>query len=227
MTKQYRSFCTRQDLIRSAAEVIDQWGFAESSLNTISSRAGVSTGGLSFHFKNKQALGEALELAAAQALLSLTGAVPFRHPAPLQSVIDASQALVRSLTDDPVLRAGFGLSRDATWQGGVRLWEQWQDWVQLSLTVARDRGTLAADVALDEVVSAITVFVAGFEVLRGTGEEWRSRDAVTGFWRLMLPQISAEALLDELVPEGTAAGLRAADRCRIGDSRPTKVCGGA
>ncbi|MEV6726444.1 TetR/AcrR family transcriptional regulator [Streptomyces xanthochromogenes] len=225
MTKQYRSLCTRQDLIRSAAEVIDRSGFAESSIVTISSGAGVSTGGLHFHFKNKQVLGEAVELAAAQALLFITGGVPLRHPAPVQLLIDASHALVRGLAADPVLRAGFGLGRDATWQGVVNLWEQWQDWIQLVLTVARDQGSLAPEVALEGPVSAITAVVAGLEVLGGKDEAWRSCRVITQFWQLLLPGLVTEAVLGGLIPEGSPAMPGAADVSWAPETRVQQVCG--
>lgn len=227
MTKQYRSFCTRQGLIQSAAEIFVRAGFAESSITTISSRAGVSAGGLQFHFRNKQALGEAVEAAAAQTLLWITGSVQLRHPAPLQLLVDTSQKLARSLVDDPVLRAGFVLGRDATWRGDVMLWQQWQDWVQLMLTVARDQGSLAPDVVLEDAAATISAAVAGFEVLGCTDEEWRSRRLVTQFWRLMLPQLAAQEVRDELIPEGTGARAWTGEQARGDGRRAEEACGAA
>ncbi|MEU6955200.1 ScbR family autoregulator-binding transcription factor [Streptomyces sp. NPDC045714] len=205
MAKQHRALLTRQELIRSAAEVFGSAGYAEASIATISSRAGVSNGALHFHFKNKRALGEAVELIAEQILLRLTGRVPLRHPSPLQLLVDTSHLLARGLRDDPVLRAGFGLGSDPTWQSDVKLWEQWQDWVQLMLTVARDQGSLAPQVAVEDAAFAIVAVVAGFDALNRTGAKWDARHAVTRYWRLVLPQLSTEAAREELNPEGTAA----------------------
>ncbi|MFD7896539.1 ScbR family autoregulator-binding transcription factor [Streptomyces sp. NPDC059743] len=229
MAKQDRAVRTRRELIRSAAEVFDRAGFADSSVTQICARAGVSHGALHFHFGNKRALGEAVESAAAQTLLYITGNVPLRHPAPLQLLVDTSHTLAQRLSCDPVLRAGFGLGSDATWQGGVNLWQQWQDWVQLMLTVARDQGSLAADVVLDDAVSAITAVIAGLEVLGRSDAQWHSRQAVTPFWRLMLPQLSAEAVRAQIDATGSgAAPLRKRewpmDEVRAGGKDMARTC---
>ncbi|GEC10620.1 TetR family transcriptional regulator [Streptomyces spinoverrucosus] len=189
MVQQYRAQCTRQELIHSAAEVFHSAGYANSSIHTISSRAAVSNGALHFHFRSKRALGEAIEAAAAQKLLYLTGPVPLRHPDPLRHLVDTSEALAREIMNDVVLRAGFSLGDDASWQGGVDLWEQWHDWVHLMLTVARDQGALAPDVDFEDAVPAITAAVAGFATLSRNRPWGSSSRVVSGFWRLMLPRL--------------------------------------
>ncbi|MFG3498311.1 ScbR family autoregulator-binding transcription factor [Streptomyces sp. NPDC047928] len=216
MAMQDRAVRTRRQLIRSAAEVFDRGGFAGSSVGQICARAGVSQGALHFHFRSKRALGEAVESAAAQTLLRITGqSPPSAHPAeagassPLQLLVDTSHALAQGVACDPVLRAGFGLGSDATWRSGVNLWRQWQDWVRWMLTVARDQGSLAPDVVLDDAVSAITAMVAGLEVLGRSDSHWHSRQAVTPFWRLMLPRLAARAVQGRI----DAAGSRDAVPC--------------
>ncbi|MFF2522855.1 ScbR family autoregulator-binding transcription factor [Streptomyces liangshanensis] len=205
MAQQDRAVRTRQELIRSAAEVFGRGGFADSSVTQICTRAGVSHGALHFHFRNKQALGEAVEAAAARTLLHVTGHVPPGHPEPLQLLVDTSHALVARLSRDPLLRAGFGLGSDAAWRGGALLARQWQDWVRLTLTVARRQGSLAADVVLDDAVQAVTAVVAGFEVLGRDDARWYARRAVTSFWRLTLPQLAAEAVRARTVAAGSSA----------------------
>ncbi|MCX4526366.1 MULTISPECIES: ScbR family autoregulator-binding transcription factor [unclassified Streptomyces] len=225
MARQHRALRTRQELIRSAAEAFDRVGYGEASIATISSRAGVSNGALHFHFKNKKALGEAVELVAAQVLLHVTGQVPLRHPAPLQLLIDTSHTLARTLRDDPVLRAGFGLGCDRTWHSVVNLWEHWQDWVQLMLTVARDQGSLEPGVAIEDAVFTIAAVCAGFDVLNRTGVEWEARRAVTRFWRLMLPQLSTEAAREHLSPEGSGAAACARGEGWSGYRDMAGICG--
>ncbi|MFF8996404.1 TetR family transcriptional regulator [Streptomyces achromogenes] len=66
MARQHRALRTREELIRSAEEVIDDVGYTEASISAIRHRAGVSNGALHFHSKSKRALGEAVELAAAR-----------------------------------------------------------------------------------------------------------------------------------------------------------------
>ncbi|MGP4052754.1 ScbR family autoregulator-binding transcription factor [Streptomyces sp. 2A115] len=190
MAMQERAVRTHRELIRCAAEVLDKEGFASSTVREISARAGVTIGALHFHFKNKQALVEAVELGAVQTLLRVIAGEPSEHPAPLQLLVDTSQTLVQRLRDDPVLRVGFALGYDATWHSGVRLWQEWRNWVELVLTAASGRGDLASDVVLDDVVFAVTTAVAGGEVLRRTDVEDNSQCAIERFWRLMLPRLA-------------------------------------
>ncbi|MGX2998267.1 ScbR family autoregulator-binding transcription factor [Streptomyces sp. JNUCC 64] len=216
MTKQHRALRTRQELIRSAAEVFNRAGFADSSIIAISSRAGVSNGAVHFHFGNKRALGHAVETAAAQALLNITGRVPLRHPAPLQLMVDTSHALAQDLLDDPVLRAGFRLGTDATWRGEGDLWEQWQDWVQLMLVVARDQGRLAPDAVVEDAVFAITAVMAGFELRTRTDARWCSREGISRFWKLTLPRLAHETAIGQLNPDGALAPVWTVDELRDG-----------
>ncbi|GAA2232996.1 ScbR family autoregulator-binding transcription factor [Streptomyces nogalater] len=225
MARQHRALRTREDLIRSAAEVIDDVGYAEASISAISHRAGVSNGALHFHFKSKRALGEAVELAAARTLLHITGRVPVRHPAPIQLLVDTSKALAGCIVRDPVLRAGFSLGGDPTWQGTVDLWEQWQDWVQLMLVVARDQRALSPDVGIDEAVSIITSFLAGLEVRSRAGAERSPDRSVTGFWRLLLPHLVAEGTAPPVDHEGDTMPLWCTVDFGAGGQEREQVCG--
>lgn len=190
MAKQDRAVRTRQELIRSAAEAFDQGGFALSSLTGIAGGAGVSSGALHFHFHSKRELGAAVERAAARALRDVIAPHPGEQPAPLRNLVDTSHVLAGRLTEDVVLRAGFGLAADATWQQDVTLWRVWRGWVRAMLTQARREGTLAPDVPLEDVVSTVTAAVVGAHILGRLDEEWSPRCAVAQFWNLMLPRIS-------------------------------------
>lgn len=211
MAKQDRAVRTREELIRSAAEAFDRSGFGLSSLSDISARAGVSSGALHFHFSSKRELGEAVESAAAQTLHSIIAPCPPAHPEPLHLLVDTSCALAQRLSQDVVLRAGFGLGHDATWQEDAKLWLEWRSWVRSTLVLAGERGALAADVPLDAAVSAVTAAVVGSEILGRADAQWSSCTAVTQFWSLMLPRLAVrtgEAGLPEPVPHRPAT-LRA------------------
>ncbi len=56
MSKQERAERTRRALIKSAAAVFEEYGYAQARLALISTGAGVSTGALHFHFENKAAV---------------------------------------------------------------------------------------------------------------------------------------------------------------------------
>lgn len=72
MAKQERAARTRESLVRAAAEVFAEQGFVTASIAVISRRAGVSAGGLHFHFESKTALAQAVEDRAAEALRHIT-----------------------------------------------------------------------------------------------------------------------------------------------------------
>ncbi|MFJ1800568.1 ScbR family autoregulator-binding transcription factor [Streptomyces sp. NPDC088180] len=207
MAKQDRAVRTRRELIRSAAEAFGRQGFATSSLSEISSGAGVSAGALNFHFHTKRELGEAVEEAAAEALRCIVASAPTGQSPPLQVLVDATHLLARGLEEDVVLRAGFGLGSDATWNvdSGAKLWLEWRSWVRGVLAAAGGEGNLAAGVVLEDADAAVTAAVVGFEVLGRGDARWRSRGAVTRFWDLMLPGLSSEAVRTELDAAGPGA----------------------
>ncbi|MFJ3927874.1 TetR family transcriptional regulator [Streptomyces sp. NPDC090022] len=72
MAKQERAARTRESLVRAAAEVFAEEGFVTASIAAISRRAGVSTGGLHFHFESKTVLAGAVEDRAVEALRRIT-----------------------------------------------------------------------------------------------------------------------------------------------------------
>ncbi|MFE6036447.1 ScbR family autoregulator-binding transcription factor [Streptomyces sp. NPDC056452] len=190
MAQQDRAVRTRQELIRSAAEAFDRSGFAPSSLTEISVGAGVSSGALHFHFGSKRALGAAVESEAARILQDIIAPRPCEQPASLRDLVDTSHILARRLAEDVVLRAGFGLAADAAWQEDVALWRVWHTWVRSMLTLARAEGVLAADVLIEDLVSAVTAVVVGAQALGRADADWSARHAVAQFWNLMLPRIT-------------------------------------
>ncbi|MFJ3188798.1 ScbR family autoregulator-binding transcription factor [Streptomyces halstedii] len=191
MAKQDRAVRTRQELIRSAAVAFDRSGYALSSLTEISRGAGVSSGALHFHFSSKRALGRAVEESAAQALGDIVALPSCEQPPPLGHLVSTSHLLACRLAEDVVLRAGFGLAADATWMEDVTLWRTWRGWVRSTLTRARREGTLSPDVPLEDAVSAVTAAVVGAQALGRFDVEWSPDYALTQFWNLMLPRISA------------------------------------
>ncbi len=194
---QDRAAKTRRRLISSAAEVFNRSGFAGSSIGQICAHAGTSHGALYFHFGNKRVLGQAVEAAAAEILLCVTGPVPARHPEPLRLLVDTSHVLAERVARDQVLRAGFGLARDAAWDSGAGLWRHWREWVGGLLATAGRQGALAPDVDLDDAVAAIMAVMAGLGGMQGTpGADRVDGDArpLAPFWRLVLPQLAAEAV---------------------------------
>ncbi|MBD0711172.1 MULTISPECIES: ScbR family autoregulator-binding transcription factor [unclassified Streptomyces] len=197
-----RAAKTRRQLIRSTAELFDRSGFAGTSVGQICALAQVSQGALHFHFGNKHALGQAVEATAAEILTCVIGPVPARHPAPLQLLVDTSHVLARRVSQDPLLRAGFGLARDPAWPGGTSPWQLWREWVRGLLRLARRQGCLTAGVDLDGAVTTITAVTAGLEGLQRAPDRAGATQSVTPFWRLVLPQLAAEGVRGRIDPAG-------------------------
>ncbi|WP_236242977.1 ScbR family autoregulator-binding transcription factor [Streptomyces sp. CC228A] len=209
MSKQERAERTRRALIKSAAAVFEEYGYAQARLALISTGAGVSTGALHFHFENKAAVAAAVETEASRALRAAyrgvrRGARGGRAVSPaLQALTDASHALAHLLRRDAVTRAGFRLSCDTTRTGEVDLRREWQQFVQQMLAEAAGEGSLAAGVNRGDMAAAVVAATIGFEVLGRRNQEWLSRYSVTGFWQLLLPRLATPEELERLDPAGT------------------------
>ncbi|MER5732987.1 ScbR family autoregulator-binding transcription factor [Streptomyces sp. NPDC002138] len=215
MVKQERAVRTRETLVRSAAEVFAEEGFFTASIAMISKRAGVSAGGLHFHFESKGALARAVEDRAVEALRRITVGRPGGAADPagnaLQVLVDSTHALMALLAEDVVVRAGFGLCADASRDSGVDLRRQWQVWVGEVLRAAGREGALADGVSPQDAASAVVASTVGLEVLGAGERDWVSRRTLTRFWVLMLPRLAAQGALGELVAEGTGwRGVRGA-----------------
>lgn len=198
MVKQERAVRTREALIRAAAETFDRDGFTVASLAKISSRAGVSSGALHFHFASKAALADAVEEAAAAVLRTITHQRVRPGPSRLQHLIDVTHRLARALRDDVVLRAGFELSGEANRRPHTDLRACWQTWVEEEVQKSEDRGELCEDVPPGRVTSTVVAATAGFEVLGARDAAWLSPVTIAEFWRLVLPTLASEAVLADL-----------------------------
>ncbi|RSS49885.1 ScbR family autoregulator-binding transcription factor, partial [Streptomyces sp. WAC06614] len=218
MIKQERAARTREAVVRAAAEVFAEEGFVPASIAAISRRAGVSTGGLHFHFTSKAALARAVEDRAAEAVRRITAgrravgagagtaAGAGEGGNPLQVLVDSSHALMALLAGDVVVRAGFGLSAEPAHESGVDLRRQWRVWVEDVLRAAAREGALADGVAPQDAARAVVASTVGLQVLGAAEREWVLPHTLTRFWTLMLPRLAARGTLGRLVAEGTAGG---------------------
>ncbi|MEU5367043.1 ScbR family autoregulator-binding transcription factor [Streptomyces sp. NPDC005925] len=203
MVKQERAARTRRSLIQAAAEVFAEQGFVPASLGAISKRAGVSNGALHFHFANKNMLAEAVETEAAEAVRRLTEAARARQGNSLQSVVDATHDLMRSLLQDAIVRGGFELAGDMQRRTKSPLRSEWRQWVEDSLRAAQRAGVLAEGVSAAEAARVVVAATVGLEVLGGADPSWLSRQNVTRFWEMLLPRIADRRRLGTLVCAGS------------------------
>ncbi|MEV5786604.1 MULTISPECIES: ScbR family autoregulator-binding transcription factor [Streptomyces] len=204
MVKQVRAARTRQALVRAAAEVFADDGYALASLPAISRRAGVSTGALHFHFPSKDLLAREVEAAATVSLQRLAArrdAPPGRAAggpagtggagAGLQLLVDVSRELVLGLSSDPVLRAGFGLGGDPSRKSGEGPGRWWSEWVHALLREAHGAGELAEGVSPEAAAVAVVAATLGLAGLASRHRFHLSPHLVEQFWALLLPGLAA------------------------------------
>ncbi|MET7656909.1 ScbR family autoregulator-binding transcription factor [Streptomyces sp. NPDC005486] len=231
MVKQQRAQRTREALVESAAAVFDREGFSVASLTTISSRAGVSTGALHFHFASKAALADAVEDAAAGRLGAITRYGEDGAGDALQCLVDATHDLARGLSADVVLRAGFALGGDHVYAAKRDLRRLWRQWVEKTLQRAAGEGGLHETVTPQDAVITLVAATAGFEVLGAGDPAWLSYRTLTRFWQLLLPRLASASALGRLTAQGrgtgTGAGARAAHNAGNSATPGTKAAGAA
>ncbi|MEU6089558.1 ScbR family autoregulator-binding transcription factor [Streptomyces sp. NPDC047085] len=210
MVKQVRAAFTRQALVRAAAEVFADNGYARASLPAISRRAGVSAGALHFHFPSKDELAGEVERAATHAVTEMTRHCRRTRGSALSALIAATHQLVGAFAADPVTWAGFRLSGDPAWRDRAGLLDWWHTWVHDMLRQARDEGELTDGVSTEGAAAAVVAATVGFEVLGSRDREWLSTERMTQFWTFLLPSLAGapEEDLTRMLSYGMAEAAR-------------------
>lgn len=202
MSKQERATRTRNALILSAATLFDQHGYTRTSLEEISTRAGVSRGALHFHFPNKAALADAIEQTAARTLHHTAHPTPPTKVSALQHLMDLTHRMIHLLHHDITVRAAFRLTHDP----GPRthdLRNQWHTYIHQLTTQAAREHTLTPQTTPEALTTTITVTTTGLEVLTRTNPHMLTPTPLTHFWQLLLPTITHPHTLATLHPNGS------------------------
>ncbi|WP_434598864.1 ScbR family autoregulator-binding transcription factor [Streptomyces sp. A5-4] len=203
MTKQERAVRTRKLLIASAARAFYEQGYPRTSLTTVSSRVGVSSGALYFHFENKAALASAVETEASRAMRAVTRRACRSCDSSLQALIDTTHGLAELLRTSIVAKAGFQLNCDDFEGTRLDLRQEWRQCVRRLLAEAAHERTLDPELPQQAVTDTVVAATVGFEILSRGDREWLSRDSITAFWELQLPRLTAPASTRRLDPAGT------------------------
>jgi AcrR family transcriptional regulator len=199
--KQGRAVRTRESLIRAAADAFDTAGFEATSLGRICAGAGTSMGALTFHFRSKDALADAVQ----QRGIALTDEVVQRifrtRQPPLETVIAITLAVVGLLEESSVVRAAAGLSRER-----VATASPWpSSWIPVieDLVTRVPEETLSSGTHPRALLSLVTHLVTGAEVLIHTGREAAGPDHVRAvtqvaeIWDLTLRGVSPTVRLPQ------------------------------
>jgi AcrR family transcriptional regulator len=204
-TTQERAVRTRESILRAAAEVLDEYGFAGASITKIAERAGATTGAMYFHFKSKEGLAQAVMNAQPDTI------VPLLQSQGLQRLVDITLVWSRQLQEDALLRAAVRLAVE---QGafGMRDDTSYRTWMRIMtecLLDAQDRGEL--------LESTDPVEVAEFVVGACTGIQLYSQlvsgradlpERTVAMWRYLLPGMAVPAVAEriELATDRASSG---------------------
>ncbi len=215
--KQERAIQTRKEILRAAAVVFDQAGFAGASINRILAEANLTAGALYFHFKSKEDLARAVMTAQPDSIL------PWLSSEGLQRLVDITLVWAHQLQTDILLRAGVRLTTE---QGafGVRDVAPYQDWSRIMadcLRVAVEKGELQAGIDPVELAEFVVEACTGMQTYSAVVSEDRADlvDRVIRMWRLVMPGIAvptviartevsparAKALLDAMTSAATTS----------------------
>ncbi|OKJ32534.1 ScbR family autoregulator-binding transcription factor [Streptomyces sp. CB01580] len=190
--KQERAVQTRESILRAAAEVFDEFGFAGASINRILTRAGVTSGAMYHHFESKEALARTLMNAQPGTI------VPWLESTGLQHLIDLTLLWSHQLRVDPILRAGVRLTGEqATF--GIQDSSPYRNWTEIMadcLAVAAEKGELRPGVEAHAVAEFVVESCTGMQMVATvvSGREDLA-DRVARMWHLLLPGIAVPAAI--------------------------------
>ncbi|MET8944527.1 ScbR family autoregulator-binding transcription factor [Streptomyces sp. NPDC004542] len=184
---------TRNLLLRAAAEVFDESGFAGASIKDILQRAQLTAGALYFHFESKEQLARAVMNAQPESI------VPWLESEGLQRLVDITLAWSQQLRTDPLLRAGVRLTSEQN-SFGIRDAKPYRDWGAIMadcLRVAAAKGELQAGVDPEELAEFVVEACTGMQTYSAVASEGREDlgERVVRMWRLLLPGIAVPAVI--------------------------------
>ncbi|WP_432020723.1 TetR family transcriptional regulator [Streptomyces sp. 1222.5] len=181
-----RAARTRSQLIRSAAAVFAEHGYARAKLSSISADAGVSRGALYFHFPSKEALADAVETAAAEQFAEVTGV---EHESGAQSLARAVRELAELYQRDVTFRAGVLLSCEKDRKPTVNLIHLWEGYVKGAVANAERRYPYTQAGTSGQVSSAIVALTVGMAFLWQENDRWLTESTVSDVWNLLPPVV--------------------------------------
>ncbi|MEN2417098.1 ScbR family autoregulator-binding transcription factor [Streptomyces rimosus] len=203
---QERAVKTREAILRAASEVFDEFGFSGASVSKIMKRAGVTQGGMYFHFASKEALAHAVMIEQGNGLELPPGEDG------LQRLVDITLYLAGELQTNPALRAGVRLAIE---QGefGVQDDAPYQYWVQEfagQLRAARDKGELQPEVDVDDLAWMLVSSYSGTQLLSqiSTGRADLHQRVIT-LWRYLLPGVAVPDVKARITFAGQRDGTAA------------------
>ncbi|TLS43773.1 TetR/AcrR family transcriptional regulator [Streptomyces montanus] len=139
MVKQERAARTRRSLVLAAAEEFDRGGYEGATLNRICQAAGISVGALSFHFRTKDALADAVQEEGMSLTRDVVRQVAAIDRPPLQAAVAVTTELAGLLEESTLVRATARLAVERT--DVAKTWASaWVPTVEYLLREAKHNG---------------------------------------------------------------------------------------
>ncbi|MHC0433276.1 ScbR family autoregulator-binding transcription factor [Streptomyces sp. O3] len=185
--KQERAVRTRAALVRAAAEVFGENGFAGASMTQIVDRAGLTLGAMYFHFRSKEEL--AREIVANQPDL----VVPPLESTGLQQAIDVTLTWAYQLSSDRMLLAGARLvtDQDQFLGSSENSHEQWTKVVAEIFQDAKRRRELKAGVDVEALARLLVNACTGAQMHARLASGYQDLPArVVEIWQCLLPGVA-------------------------------------
>lgn len=201
MVKQQRAARTREALVQVAASEFDRAGYEATTLARICTSAGLSIGALTFHFRSKDDLADAVQARGALAARAAAQRVAALGEPPLRSVIALTIEIARLLEADATVRASARLARERTSgpaaaPDGATAWSSlWLPALE-GLSAHVTEGELRPGTDLEAVLALVSYLVTGAEAyarsratVPGAGGD-STEEQLTRIWEVILPGIS-------------------------------------
>ncbi len=200
VSRQERAEHTRQRLVEAAATEFAERGYAGSTLQAVVREAGVTMGGLTFHFPSKAALADAVQQAgeAATAEVLGTGAAP----GGLQGVLGETLALAEVVETTPSMRAAARFAREGRESGtvGHNWYASWVPRLRDELERVWREEHLESDLTPGAVAALLSYLVVGVEATSASRGVLRSatgcdaQDALRQLTKALSVLISLDAV---------------------------------
>ncbi|MCJ0871903.1 ScbR family autoregulator-binding transcription factor [Streptomyces sp. AP-93] len=196
MAKQERATRTREALVRAAASAFDRAGYEATTLARIIQSAGLSMGALTFHFRSKEELADAVHAQGECAVRAAVERAAASGEPPLRAAVCLTLEIARLLEEDTAVRAAARLARERA--DGSDSWSSlWLPLVERLLARATEtEGELRPGSDPGAVLTLVAYLVAGAEAdsrVRATtpGEQGDCAERRLGrIWDAVLPGIS-------------------------------------
>lgn len=188
-SKQQRAVETREAIVRAAAAVFEESGYAGASISRILKRAGATAGSLYFHFKSKEDLARAVMTAQPETI------VPHLESEGLQRLVDITLVWCHQLRLDLTLRAGVRLTTEQTTFGMADAAAPYDDWVAIMTKVleeAAERGELQPGIEPKALATFVVEHCTGMQLYSAAREADRDDlpQRVVRMWELLLPGVA-------------------------------------